>query len=140
MKLSGALTVFIVVGAALISAPANSQNLEARIGATLRVKDSGIWRPVYKGMEQRKMLFERPEPSYTLELQLLRFDPQVVAAQVLDAASYQLKGATAKTFVEKSGALAAINASYFDEKGRPLAYLKSAAKEINRAVSKHALY
>ena len=55
-------------------------------------------------------------------------------------AKYQLKGASAKTFAEKSGALAAINANYFDENGQPLAYLKSAEKEINRSVSKHALY
>src|SRR5581483_3710492 len=59
---------------------------------------------------------------------------------VLDAGQWQLKGADARTFAEKSGALAAINANYFDEKGRPLAYLKTAAQEINRAVSKHALY
>ncbi|HEY3154416.1 MAG TPA: phosphodiester glycosidase family protein, partial [Candidatus Binatia bacterium] len=51
-----------------------------------------------------------------------------------------LKGATVKSFAEKTGAVAAINANYFDEKGRPLAYLKTAEKEINPAVSKHSLY
>jgi uncharacterized protein YigE (DUF2233 family) len=33
-----------------------------------------------------------------------------------------------------------INANYFDEKGKPLALLKTAGREINRSVSKHALY
>jgi uncharacterized protein YigE (DUF2233 family) len=83
---------------------------------------------------------ERTEPSYTLELKLARFDAQQIAPRVLHAGQWQLRGADAKTFAEKSGALAAINANYFDEKGRPLAYLKTAAQEINRAVSKHSLY
>jgi exopolysaccharide biosynthesis protein len=52
----------------------------------------------------------------------------------------QLKAANAKTFAEKAHAVAAINANYFDDKGRPLAYLKTAEKEINRSVSKHRLY
>lgn len=140
MKPFRTLFALIALGAALIAAPANSQKVDAKISITLSVKDPGSWRPVYKGMEYRKIVFERSEPSYTLELKLLRLDPQLISAQVLDAASYQLKGATAKIFAEQSGALAAINANYFDEKGRPLAYLKSAGKEINRAVSKHALY
>ena len=59
---------------------------------------------------------------------------------MLTASQFQLKAASAKTFAEKSGALAAVNANYFDENGRPLAYLKSTEKEINRSVSKHALY
>ncbi|MGH7812135.1 MAG: phosphodiester glycosidase family protein, partial [Candidatus Binatia bacterium] len=49
-------------------------------------------------------------------------------------------GASSKTFAQKGGAIAVINANYFDERGRPLAYLKTAEKEINRGVSKHALY
>jgi exopolysaccharide biosynthesis protein len=67
-------------------------------------------------------------------------DSQIIVPRVLSAASFQLKSANAKTFAEKAGAIAAINANYFDEKGRPLAYLKTAEKEINRSVSKHRLY
>ena len=58
----------------------------------------------------------------------------------MHAGQFQMKTASAKTFAEKSGAIAAINASYFDENSRPLAYLKTAVQEINRSVSKHALY
>ena len=46
----------------------------------------------------------------------------------------------APRLLPRKAALAAINANYFDENGRPLAYLKSTEKEINRSVSKHALY
>jgi uncharacterized protein YigE (DUF2233 family) len=41
---------------------------------------------------------------------------------------------------QRSGALVTINANYFDEKGKPLAFLKTATGEINRNVSKHGLY
>ncbi len=83
---------------------------------------------------------ERSQPGYTLELKLLRFDSQVIVPRVLNAGDFQLKSASAKTFAEKTNAIAAINANYFDEKGRPLAYLKTLSKEVNRAVSKHSLY
>jgi exopolysaccharide biosynthesis protein len=73
-------------------------------------------------------------------LKLLRFDPMIIAARVLSSSDWQMKSATAKSFVEKSGAIAAINGSYFDERGRPLAYLKISDKEINHTVSKHGLY
>lgn len=110
------------------------------VSGTLSVVDGGAWRTVQKGVEQRKLALVRAEPNHQLELKLLRFDRQFITARVLASSEWQWKGATAKSFVEKSGAIAAINANYFDERGRPLAYLKSENKEINRAVSKHALY
>ena len=110
------------------------------VGTALSVTDAGQWRTLQKGVALRAIALERAEPSYTLELKLLRFDSQIIIPRVLTAGQWQLKSASAKIFAEKSSAIAAINANYFDEKGRPLAYLKTAAQEINRAVSKHALY
>jgi hypothetical protein len=110
------------------------------VGTTLSVTDAGQWRTLQKGVALRTVALERSEPSYTLELKLLRFDSQIIIPRVLIAGQWQLKSASAKTFAEKSGAIAAINANYFDEKGRPLAYLKTATQEINRTISKHALY
>ncbi len=133
-----------ILAAALLfvaAAPAGPQTPSRTIGGgTLAVRDAGQWRTLQKGVALRTIALERAEPSYTLELKLARFDTQQIAPRVLHAGQWQLKGADARTFAEKSGALAAINANYFDEKGRPLAYLKTAAQEINRAVSKHALY
>ena len=111
-----------------------------KVATTLTVADSGSWKTVQKGVEFRRIALERTEPSQTLDLKLLRFDIQWVLPRVLYSGQFQLKGASAKTFAEKTGAIAAINANYFDEKGRPLAYLKTAEKEINPAISKHALY
>jgi uncharacterized protein YigE (DUF2233 family) len=111
-----------------------------KISGTLSATDLGRWRTIQKGVEQRKIAFIRSEPNYTFELKLLRFDPKFITARVLSSGDWKTPTSTAKSFVEKSGAIAAINANYFDERGRPLAYVKSAEREINRAVSKHALY
>lgn len=113
---------------------------KANLGANLAVTDAGTWKPIGRGMEFRKVVMQRIDPVYAMELKLLRLDSQLIVPRVLYAAQFQLKSANAKTFAEKTGALAAINANYFDERGRPLAYLKTAEKEINRAVSKHGLY
>lgn len=111
-----------------------------KISGTLTATDLGAWRSIHKGVEQRKIAFLRSEPNYTLELKLLRFDPKIIAPRILSSSDFQVKSATAKSFVEKSGAIAAINANYFDASGRPLAYLKTRDKEINRTLSAHALY
>ena len=113
---------------------------KAKLGANLSVVEAGRWTAVQRGIEFRKMALERSEPASTIDLKLLRLDPKTVVPRVLTASQFQLKAASAKTFAEKSGAVAAVNANYFDENGRPLAYLKSIEKEINRSVSKHALY
>ncbi len=119
--------------------PAAAQ-AQAKIGTTLTVTDAGFWKRIQRGVEFRKIVLERTEPGYQIELNLLRLDSQYIVPRVLYAGEFQLKSASAKTFTEKAGAIAAVNANYFDEKGRPLAYLKTIEKEINRAVSKHRLY
>ena len=125
----------------LLAAPIEPQSTaKGKISSNLTVTAPGNWRTIQKGLEYRKLAFERSEPSSTLELKLLRLDSKLIAAKVLIAADFQLKSANAKTFAEKSGALAAINANYFDDKGRALAYLKTGSQEINRNLSKHALY
>lgn len=131
------LSFFLLGCAAALHAQAPNK---LRIGTNLSVADFGAWRTVQKGIEFRKIVLERSEPNYQVELKLVRFDPKAIAPRILHGRDWQLNGASSKTFAEKSGAIAAINANYFDEKGRALAYLKTAEKEINRSVSKHALY
>lgn len=130
-------SLFLFCSTASIHAQAPNK---LRVGTNLTVADFGAWRTVHRGIEFRKIALERTEPSYQIELKLARFDPKAIAPRILHGRDLQLNGASSKTFAEKSGALAAINANYFDEKGRPLAYLKISDKEINRSVSKHALY
>ena len=112
----------------------------ANLGTSLAITESGTWKALQRGVEFRTMTLQRIDPTYAMELKLLRLDSRLIVPRVLHAGQFQMKWANVKLFAEKSGALAAINANYFDEKGRPLAYLKTAEKEINRVVSKHGLY
>ncbi|MGH7816318.1 MAG: phosphodiester glycosidase family protein [Candidatus Binatia bacterium] len=138
-KCSATLLVSLSLFSSVAAIHAQALN-KPRIGTNLAIAESGSWRAIQKGIEFRKLALERADPNYTIELKLLRLDPKAAAPRILHSRDWQLSGATSKTFAEKSGALAAVNANYFDEKGRPLAYLKTAEKEINRNVAKHALY
>ncbi len=113
---------------------------KSEVEAGLSVTDAGTWRDLQKGVAIRTLALERAQPNYTIELKLARFNTQLITARVLDSGEFQLRSASAKTFAEKSQAIAVINANYFDERGRPLAYLKTRVKEVNRILSKHSLY
>lgn len=112
----------------------------SQVETGLAITDVGVWRDLQKGVAIRTLVLERSQPNYTVEVKLARFNAQLISARVLDSGEFQLRTASAKTFAEKSQAIAAINANYFDERGRPLAYLKTRVKEINRSLSKHSLY
>jgi uncharacterized protein YigE (DUF2233 family) len=129
------LLIAISVGSASPQAPGKQ-----KISPTLSVTDAGAWKSVQKGIESRRITLERSEPAYTLDLKLLRFDTQWTTARLLRSAQYQLKAANAITFVERSGAVAAINANYFDSDGRPLAFLKAGGQAINPRISRNSLY
>jgi phosphodiester glycosidase len=131
--------VFVVLVLASVSISSQPTG-KLKTSPTLTVTDSGGWKALQRGVEFRKMALERSEPSHLVELKLLRFDTQWIMPRVLRSAQFQLKSANAKTFAEKSGALAVINANYFDTDGRPLAFLKVANQTINSRVAKTALY
>ena len=133
------LLVFHFVAITAISASPQSP-AKPKISPTLSLTDPGAWKSVQKGVEIRKIALERSEPAYTLDLKLLRFDTQWITARLLRSAQYQLKAASAMTFVEHSGAVAAINANYFDTDGKPLAFLKASGQAVNPRLSKSSLY
>ena len=136
LALTGVALVLVYSAGQIFSQAAEKANL----GATLAITDPGSWKAVQRGVEFRNIAMQRVDPAYAMELKLLRLDSQFIVPRVLHASHLQLKSANAKLFAERTGALAAINANYFDEKGRPLAYLKTGDREINRGVSKHGLY
>jgi hypothetical protein len=111
-----------------------------KVSSTLSVRNLGVWKTLDPGIEYRKMTLERSEPSYSFDLKLLRFGTDRVSPRIISSGQFQLKGGDAKTLAQRSGAVATINANYFDEKGKPLAFLKTATEDINRNVSRHALY
>jgi hypothetical protein len=119
------VALFILLSASSISISSEAPG-KLKHNPSLAIIDSGSWKAIHKGVEFRKMTLERSEPNHSIDLKLLRFDMQSVVPRVLRSAQFQLKGASAKTFAEKSGAIATINASYFDTDGKPLAFLKVA--------------
>ena len=113
---------------------------KTKVSSTLSVRNLGAWKTLDPGIEHRKMTLERSEPSYSFDLKLFRFGIDRVLPRIVSSGQFQLKAGDAKSLAQRSGAVATINANYFDEKGKPLAFLKTATEEINRNVSKHALY
>ena len=106
----------------------------------LRIADLGSWKVIHKGSELRKLVLERADPHHVIELKMARFDGRWIAPRIVRSLHYNLPGTNVKTLAEKSGAVAMINANYFDEKGRPLGFLKTAADEVNPAISKSSLF
>ena len=107
---------------------------------TLAVRSAGGWRTIQKGVEYRKILLERSDPAQLIELKLVRFDTRWVTPRILRSSHYSLAGANVRVLGEKSGSIAAINANYFDEKGRALGFVKTSGEEINRGISKSSLF
>ncbi len=106
----------------------------------LAIADSGSWRAVQNGAEFRKVTLERRDPYQIIDLKLLRFDSRWIVPRVVRSQTYNLKGANVKTLAEKSGAIAMINANYFDGNGRPLGFLKVLGEEVNPNISKSDLF
>jgi uncharacterized protein YigE (DUF2233 family) len=129
----------LTLAATFTSAQAPAPAAKPKASSTLAVRKPGAWMPLDFGIEHRKMTLERSDSSYSFDLNLVRFGRRVIP-RIISSGQFQLKSADAKTLAQKSGALVTINANYFDEKGKPLAFLKTATGEINRNVSKHALY
>lgn len=134
------LISWLTLTATIITAQAPAPGAKLKVSSTLAVRNAGAWKSLDSGIEYRKLTLERSEPNYTFDLKLIRFGRHWVLPRVISSGQFQLKGGDAKTLAQRSGALATINANYFDEKGKPLAFLKTATEEINRNISKHALY
>jgi hypothetical protein len=107
---------------------------------TLSVIGSEPWKIVQKGVDARKIALERAHPAYALDLKLFRFDTSLISPRVIYGAEHDLKVADVKNLARKAGAIAAINANYYDPDGKPLAFLKTAANTINPRVSPATIY
>ncbi|MGH7824343.1 MAG: phosphodiester glycosidase family protein [Candidatus Binatia bacterium] len=133
------LPVPVLVVASVYSQVGNKP-AKFKVSDTLSVRDPGSWKRLQEGIEYRKITLERSEPNYFFELKLFRFDTQSATPRIVRSSQYGLKGADVKTLAQRSGAIAAINANYFDDKGRALGFLKAGAQEINRNVSQSSLF
>ncbi|MBI4527899.1 MAG: phosphodiester glycosidase family protein [Deltaproteobacteria bacterium] len=106
----------------------------------LSVTEVGTWKTIQKGAEFRKVSLERAEPYHLIDMKVLRFDSRWVSPRIVRSQQHQMKGSNVRSLAEKAGAIAMINANYFDEKGRPLGFLKTGTEEINAQISKSSLF
>src|SRR5581483_3328870 len=113
--------------------------LRLKASPGLTVTDAGGWKTVFQGAEYRRISLERLDPYQSIQLKVLRFDSRWIEPRVVHSAEYRLRSATVKTLAEKSGALAIINANYFDERHAALGFFK-AGSERNLAISKSPLF
>jgi uncharacterized protein YigE (DUF2233 family) len=137
---TGSYTILLIFFSAGLICAASPIRQKLTNNPGVIVTDAGSWRAPQQALEVRNMVLERAEPNQVVQLKLLRFDSRRIIARVLRSADFQLKSATVKTMAEKSGAVAAINANYFDTDGRPLAFLKAGRKKINPRIAQTALY
>jgi len=105
----------------------------------LAVTDSGTWKVFFQGAEFRRMSLERTDPYQAIQLKVVRFDSRWIEPRLVHSAEYRLRSASVKTLAEKSGALAIINANYFDERHMALGFFK-AGTEKNATISKSPLF
>jgi len=131
------LFIFVVFPSRASTQAVTANRFKASPG--LSITDLGSWKVVQRGVEFRKVTLERAESRHQLDLKLVRFDLHWIVPRVVRSQQYNLKSADVRTLAEKSGALAMINANYFDEKGMPLGFLKTAG-EANLNVSKSPLF
>src|SRR5262249_11237631 len=113
--------------------------LRLKASPGLAVTDAGAWKAAFQGAEYRRMSLERTDPYQSIQLKLLRFDSRWIEPRVVHSAEYRLRSATVRTLAEKSGALAIINANYFDERHMALGFLKTGV-EKNPSISKSPLF
>jgi exopolysaccharide biosynthesis protein len=130
----------LTLTAVSVSSQIATKPAKPKLSEAFSVRDRGSWKPLQDGIEYRRMILERSEPNYSLELKLLRIDSKSVTPRIMRSTQYQLAGADVKTLAQRSGADAAINANYFDENGRALGFLKTGAQEVNRSVSQSSLF
>ena len=135
-----ALLIFSLFFPSLSRAQPALYPIKFKSSPSLTITDMGSWKAIRKGTEFRRASLERTEPHYLVGLTMVRFDTRWIVPRVVRSTQFNLPSADVRTLAEKSGAIATINASYFDEKGKPLGFLKAQADHSNQAVSKSALF
>jgi len=132
--------LFLWFPAVALAQPAGQPVYRLQNSPGLTVTEPGSWKAIHKGAEFRKLTLQRSEPHQMIDLKMVRFDTRWLIPRIVRSLQFNLKGASARTLAEKSGAMAAINANYFDEKGKPLGFLKAAGDGANSPVSKSSLF
>jgi exopolysaccharide biosynthesis protein len=106
----------------------------------LVLSNPGAWKAIQRGIELRTASLERLEPHQVIDLKLVRLEQRRTTMRILYGEELGFKSADARTFAARSGAIAVINASYFDERGRPLGLLKTRRSRPHSSLSRSSLF
>ncbi len=108
---------------------------ERPCGGRMDVKAEN-WRALATGIDGRVLHASPAGAESVAELRLIRVDPKAVSIRVLVSKDFGREATTAKDFADRSGALAVINAGYYDKKLRPLGLLVAEGKRKKRFVNR----
>ena len=86
------------------------------------------WETSGFGIETCTLSWKNNETTFATSVFLLRFDTNLIQTRIL----YQKRLTTAKEMAESEGAMAVINASFFDPNGRPLGLIVRNEQIIQR--------
>jgi exopolysaccharide biosynthesis protein len=106
----------------------------------LVLSNPGTWKAIQRGIELRTASLERLESHQVIDLKLVRLEQRRTTMRILYGEELGFKSADARTFAARSGAIAVINGSYFDERGRPLGLLKTRRSRPHSSLSKSSLF
>lgn len=110
------------------------------IGGKLYTEKDNRWTAIDDGIDYKSILFYRNDPSVKVILKLLRFSTKIYYPKVILAKNFNIKDFDVKTLTEETGAIAMINASYFDTDNKPLGYLMIDNNVINKKIAKNIIY
>ncbi len=91
-----------------------------------------VWKTLRPGLETARMASASEiRPSFTLRV--FRLDLERFRVKAADARTYgeNIRAASAREMTRRTGAILAVNASFFDENGRPLGLVISEGKRLN---------
>lgn len=111
-----------------------------RQSPNLKVTRAAGWQLIRRGTELRTVTLERANPYQQFQLKMVRFNTRWMLPRIVASREYHLKTASIKTVADKSGAVAMINANYFDPEGRALGFLKAKSVELNPNISQSSLF
>jgi Phosphodiester glycosidase len=98
----------------------------------LEVTDPGEWRTLQAGLEYRRMSLKRKGGWFSsFHLVALRADPVLLSLRIVDIPAVQLPVQDMVTVAQQTGALALMNASYFEPDLKVMGLLVSGGKKLS---------
>ena len=140
VRLATSILLLILLSFSSISVSSQAPATKLKNNPTLTVTDAGSWKTIQKGVEFRKMVLERSEPSHSIDLKLLRFDTQWLFLGSCAALNFNSRAPMPKRSPRKAAPSQRSTAAISTPKGSPWRFSKIASQAINARIAKNSLY